>query len=1163
MKRNYAKFLMLGASPMMLLLLAPADVALAQAISGGLHAQITGNGGAPVVGASVKVVNEDNGASLTATTDAGGSFTISNLPVQSEYTVTVTAPGYPTKSLSHVGLTLGTTANLSVDLSNAPVETVVVTGQASKAVFAITESAGVATSFSAKDIKNTPTVERDIRDIVQNTPYAYIDPVGGGSNPPIPTVNIAGSNPRCNNFLVDGLQQKDSFGLNFTGYPTTRAPIPTDWAAQVQIAVTPYDVQYNDTCGGVINVVTKSGTNELHGTAYGYMKNDGLNGQDFNLFNNATGTSAPTNNTNRPIKPYFDEKSYGGTLSGAIIPDTLFFFLGYDELKRTQTNSGTAVGPNGSGFTSTATGISVAEVNQIVADAKNVYGFNAGNLTDPNSEYNQRYIGKMTWQINDNHALTGTYQHAAGAQLVVSGGSASSTAPRVALPSDWYSNAQKMEVYNLQETGRWSDSLTTELSIGHEGVHEIPTPVDGLNFPDTFIRTAGADGVYGLNPATGRDDDGYVRIGPDLFRHYNFLYYRNDYLKGLANYTMDNHTIEAGFEFHELHVDDKFVPGAQAVVRFDSEADFAARKISTQVLTDSNGINAATSTAAGNPIYFASGVGGNPAGADGVFSYSVSSLMLQDTWYPIKDMTVLAGVRYDVYHTNRNGITSNPYFQQRYGFSNTLTLDGLDAVLPRFSVTYNMTPDQNIIPDTLVTLRGGVGMFSGGFQNVWITNDYDTNGINQLQVAGIPGVGAFSTISSTMPTDHNAFIQSLINGPLASASAAKTTTTDAQLPNFKLPRNLRMNAGFDIFFGSGWLGSNWQFTFDYLNMNAYDSPYWTNLRLIKSTTVTAPDGRAMYQFKYPGTAIAGGALDPVTNAALTGSDIGLGSVSGGNSTLFIQSIKNSWKDTGFGDFTVSLSYTHERTSDMQSATSSTASSNYGNITRVNFNDPEVGRSDYEREHRFSMNINIAEKFFGDLETRFNIFAQRLSGQHYSLNFNPSGSPFILNAPAGTSSSARSLLYIPKVDPATGLVTATSDPLVTYAAGFDFTSFNAVLKQSGALKYAGAIAPRNAFSGPWSSLINLSAEQELAGFDDTHRLVFVGDIYNVLNLLNPSWGATTSASFYQADPVVNATIANGKYVYASPQTLSGFNSFTFQTQRASSTWQMQFGVRYEF
>ena len=229
---QFRKFLVACAAPTALLLFGQPMSVHAQAITGGLHAQVTGNGGAPVAGAKVKLTSEATGTSVNTITDANGSFTIQSLSVAGGYTVTVNAPGFPAKTISHVGLQLGNTANLNIDLAPVEAETVVVTGQR-VAAKAITEQAGVATSFSAQDIKNTPTVERDIRDIVQNTPYAYIDPVGGGSSPPVPTVNIAGANPRCNNFLVDGLQQKDSFGLNSTGYPTTRAPIPTDWAEQI------------------------------------------------------------------------------------------------------------------------------------------------------------------------------------------------------------------------------------------------------------------------------------------------------------------------------------------------------------------------------------------------------------------------------------------------------------------------------------------------------------------------------------------------------------------------------------------------------------------------------------------------------------------------------------------------------------------------------------------------------------------------------------------------------------------------------------------------------------------------------------------------------------------------------------------------------------------
>ena len=230
--RSFRKFLIACAAPAALALFGQTADVQAQAITGGLRAQIIGGDGAPVSGARVKITSEATGASLNATTDANGTVSVQSLSVAGGYTLTINASGYQPKTVTHVGLELGTTASLSVNLAEAQAETVIVTGQRSAAA-AITEQAGVATSYSALDIRNTPTVERDIRDIVQNTPYAYIDPVGGGSSPPVPTVNIAGANPRCNNFLVDGLQQKDSFGLNSTGYPTTRAPIPTDWAEQI------------------------------------------------------------------------------------------------------------------------------------------------------------------------------------------------------------------------------------------------------------------------------------------------------------------------------------------------------------------------------------------------------------------------------------------------------------------------------------------------------------------------------------------------------------------------------------------------------------------------------------------------------------------------------------------------------------------------------------------------------------------------------------------------------------------------------------------------------------------------------------------------------------------------------------------------------------------
>src|SRR5581483_6474844 len=122
---RHSKSLLFSGAAVAALWLGAAGGAQAQAISGGLHAQIVGSGGAPLADAAVKVTNEATGAVLNATTDANGSFTLSNLPVQNNYTVSVSAPGYAAKPLAHVGVTLGTNTNLTVDMGASAAETVV------------------------------------------------------------------------------------------------------------------------------------------------------------------------------------------------------------------------------------------------------------------------------------------------------------------------------------------------------------------------------------------------------------------------------------------------------------------------------------------------------------------------------------------------------------------------------------------------------------------------------------------------------------------------------------------------------------------------------------------------------------------------------------------------------------------------------------------------------------------------------------------------------------------------------------------------------------------------------------------------------------------------------------------------------------------------------
>jgi hypothetical protein len=1115
--------------------------AFAQQVTSSLRGQLSGGNG-DIAGATVKLINTKTGATLTTSSSSGGAFAFSGLDVGGPYTLVVSASGFDKKTITGIYLTVGETSNLDIDLSALDVETVVVSGvHAQGGATALVETRGLSTSFTAADIKNTPTIERDLKDIVQKTPYAFVDPVGGGSSPPVPTLNIAGSSGRCSNLLVDGLQQKDNFGLNSQGYPTARAPIPNDWAEQIQVAALPYDVQYNDTCGGVVNIVTKSGSNDFHGTGYFYYKDAGMGGDGL----------AP-----------FVERSYGATVSGPIIEDKLFFFLGYDELQRTSSPGSSAIGPNGSGYNSVAANISQAQVDQVAAIAQSVYGFDAGDFRDNFTEYNQRYIAKLTWQIDDNQRLVASYQHTAGGTLATGGGSTSLTTPGVAMPSNWYVDAEKLEAYSLQYYANWTNNLSTEIDIGQLHVHGDQTPLGGTNFPEVFVRTPGANGVYNLGTSTtsnAASDDGYIILGPDIFRHYNFLKYKNDFAKATATYTLDTNTIKGGVEFHRIGIINSFLPGSQSVVRFDSIADFQNGVIAQTIDTRSN--FSRNSMTGGKSIYFADGIAGDPSTADANFKFEIGTLFLQDEWFPTDDLSVQAGLRYDRYFTDDAPVV-NPYFTTRYGFDNTRTVDNLGIILPRFSISYNYHPDEEFFlpAGSLLRLRAGIGRYSGGFQTVWVSNSYANTGINSLTTSGFPSAPAgpcsnanpFGCVPAVMPTNHATWIDDLVNGPLTTSTVQKTSTVNAILPNFRLPNLYRSDLGFDLAFGAGMLGDAWLLKFDYITSNSLAQPYWTNLRIQRGPT-TAPDGRIIYQWRFDQAA---GRPDPVgTSGQLTGTDIAMGSADGGSTSIFVVGAKNTWEHTGFGDLDFEIGYAHTQASEISPDTSSTASSSYLNQARVNFNEPEVGTSDYERVHRFTVNTTLTERLWGDLETRINLFAQRMSGQHFSYVFN--GNPF----GAGTL-TGRSLIYVPAVDPATGMVTATSDPIVTYGGGFNLAGFNDMLKATGLIKYAGHIAPRNSGDTPWSTLLNLGFEQELPSVFDGHRLVGTVDIFNLGNLIDSSWGQYATPNFYQAYNTATATIVGGKYNFTAFQTPAQINS-NINTRKQASTYQIQIGVRYEF
>ena len=184
---------------------------------------------------------------------------------------------------------------------------------------------GAGTNITREQIQNFGSIKRDLQD------YARLDPRVVQTDKTRGELSVLGQNSRYNSVTIDGVSVNDTFGLEGNNLPTERQPISIDAIDEVQVNVTNYDVAQPRYSGANINAVTKSGTNDFHGSAtYVFRDSDMVGDLDGAKF-----------------QGFQDEKTYGGTFGGPLVKDKLFFFLSYEKFARTA--PGASNGPAGSG----------------------------------------------------------------------------------------------------------------------------------------------------------------------------------------------------------------------------------------------------------------------------------------------------------------------------------------------------------------------------------------------------------------------------------------------------------------------------------------------------------------------------------------------------------------------------------------------------------------------------------------------------------------------------------------------------------------------------------------------------------------------------------------------------------------------------------------------
>jgi hypothetical protein len=391
---------------------------VAQTFRGTILGTVTDPSGAVVGGATVKIRNVGTGQERSTTTSADGSYAVPELPIGT-YTVTVTQAGFKTFAATSVTVDVATERRVDAALTTGAVSTrVEVSGDELPLVEST--SAELGGTLTTEVIENLPVNGRDYTKLI------YLNPGVSGSPDQISdspgsfgTFSMNGSRGRANNFLLDGTDMNDGFrndpAINEAGVFGDPATIlPLDAVAELRV-LSNYEAEYGRNSGAVINIVTKSGSNNLHGSLLEYNRTSSVGGAR-NFFN-TVGSQDP-----------FHNNQFGGSLGGPIIKDRTFFYVDYEGQRESGAQSGTSCVPDPAVITAAeadiaARGEALNSVSQALL-ARNPWptpnlstgvsdtsGCSVANLSLSTLFKNRvdSMIAKVDHNFNSNNLLTGRY----------------------------------------------------------------------------------------------------------------------------------------------------------------------------------------------------------------------------------------------------------------------------------------------------------------------------------------------------------------------------------------------------------------------------------------------------------------------------------------------------------------------------------------------------------------------------------------------------------------------------------------------------------------------------------------------------------------------------------------------------------------------------------
>jgi len=778
-----------------------------QTFRGAIQGSITDVSGAAIPRAQVKVFSSGTGLSRTVSANEQGEYVAAELPL-GYYSITVEKQGFRAITLTDVPVSVGAPTRADARLEPGAVSEVVeVTASVPLVETASNTSGG---TIEANEMAELPVNGRDYTKLLELVPGATSDPVGSTESAgSYGLFSLNGNRGRSNNYLLDGTDMNDGYrnlpSVNQAGvWGCPGTILPVDALAEIPVTGNP-EAEFGRSSGATVNIVTKSGANRIHGSAYEYFRNGALAARNF--FNIA---AQPKNS--------FTNHQFGASLGGPFIKDDMFGFLAYEGQRENGGLPQLGTVPGTSDIaTYTATVGPVNPVIQALLDS-NPWGplpATGGNVTFTtpflnNSDNAIAKIDKHLHLFSPGDLFTSRYFYSHGIQsfplgMLYTGSSA---------PGYNTSTPTHVNIASLSYTSIPRPNLIFEVRGGYNRFLQQFLPQDnGLNPNTAFgLDTLPPDfsshdmglptiSVSGYSPigSTASDSRGRIDTNYQLF--------------GNVSLVKGRHSFKTGYEWRRTFIDSFIDSGHRGTL------DFTGHTVTDPITNEQT-----TYTALQD---FLSGTidGGSSTAGDGTrYSYQNNNgVYFLDSWRLSNRLTVNYGLRWDYYGVI--GAKNNAFslFNAATGQVETVGASGGPASIypkdflnfaPRISVAHDLMGNQQLV----VRATGGI-YYDGPSQDFFVGNQaYNTN-------AGQAGP-AFNSIGFAAPAVATISAGTPIFGDSSNYSPSSLFTVEQ---NLRTPRyyayglNIESQLTAKIAVQIGYVGSQGRHLFRFRDLNQFNN----------------------------------------------------------------------------------------------------------------------------------------------------------------------------------------------------------------------------------------------------------------------------------------------------------------------------------------------------